>query len=158
MLKKIFILFRIARRLAISDAVEIVSRIHQPPLFIKILLNIGDISSGRLLIFDALKMSFRQLAIKKRSDYKIESLIDYQQFCGVKNMEKSFRGQKHVCSNCNTKFFDFNKEKIICPNCKTEKRIQKKVPISSVDFKTEKEVETVDNNLELSKEVEFDDN
>ena len=72
-------------------------------------------------------------------------------------MEKSFRGQKHVCSNCNTKFFDFNKEKIICPNCKTEKIIQKKAPISSVDFKTEKEVETVDDNLELSEEVEFDD-
>ena len=71
-------------------------------------------------------------------------------------MEKSFRGQKHVCSNCNTKFFDFNKEKIICPNCKTEKIIQKKVPISSPDFKKEKEVETVDDNLELSKEVEFD--
>ena len=40
MLKKIFILLRIARRLAKSDAVEIVSRIHQPPLIIKILLNI----------------------------------------------------------------------------------------------------------------------
>ena len=73
-------------------------------------------------------------------------------------MEKSFRGQKHVCSNCNTKFFDFNKEKIICPNCKTEKIMQKKVPISSPDFKTEKEVETVNDDLELSKEVEFDDN
>ena len=72
-------------------------------------------------------------------------------------MEKSFRGQKHVCSNCNTKFFDFNKEKIICPNCKTEKIIQKKVPISSLDFKKEKEVEKVDDNLEISKEVEFGD-
>ena len=72
-------------------------------------------------------------------------------------MEKSFRGQKHVCSNCNTKFFDFNKEKIICPNCKTEKKIQKKVPISSLELKTEKEVETVNDDLELSKEVEFDD-
>ena len=72
-------------------------------------------------------------------------------------MEKSFRGQKHVCSNCNTKFFDFNKEKIICPNCKTEKIISNKAPISSVDFKTEKKVETVDDNLELSKEVEFGD-
>ena len=72
-------------------------------------------------------------------------------------MEKSFRGQKHVCSNCNTKFFDFNKEKIICPSCKTEKKIQKKTTDSSVDFKTEKKVETVDNNLELSEEVEFDD-
>ncbi len=42
-------------------------------------------------------------------------------------MEKSFRGQKRVCSNCNTKFFDFNKEKIICPNCKTEKKYKKKL-------------------------------
>ena len=72
-------------------------------------------------------------------------------------MEKSFRGEKHTCSNCNTKFFDFNKEKIICPNCKTEKIISNKAPVSSVDFKTEKEVETLDDNLELSKEVEFDD-
>ncbi len=40
MLRKIFILFRIARRLAKSEAVEIVSKIHQPPLIIKILLNI----------------------------------------------------------------------------------------------------------------------
>ena len=72
-------------------------------------------------------------------------------------MEKSFRGQKHVCSNCNTKFFDFNKEKIICPNCKTEIIMSNKAPVSSVDFKTEKEVKTLDDNLELSKEVEFDD-
>ena len=73
-------------------------------------------------------------------------------------MEKSFRGQKRVCSNCNTKFFDFNKEKIICPNRKTEKIISNKTTISSVDFKKEKEVETVEDHLELSKEVEFDDN
>ena len=40
MLRKIFILFRIARRLAKSDAVEIVSKIHQPPLIIRTLLKI----------------------------------------------------------------------------------------------------------------------
>ena len=72
-------------------------------------------------------------------------------------MEKSFRGQKHVCSNCNTKFFDFNKEKIICPSCKTEKIIQKKTAVNFEGFKTEKKVETVDDNLELSEEVGFDD-
>ena len=72
-------------------------------------------------------------------------------------MDKSLRGQKHVCSNCNTKFFDFNKEKIICPNCKTEKIMKKKVPVSSVDFKEDKEVEKVDDDLDLSKEVEFED-
>ena len=72
-------------------------------------------------------------------------------------MEKSLRGQKHVCSNCNTKFFDFNKGKIICPSCGTEKIMQKKAPISSIDLKTEKKVETEDDNLELSEEVEFDE-
>ena len=72
-------------------------------------------------------------------------------------MEKSFRGQKHVCSNCNTKFFDFNKEKIICPSCGTEKIMQNKAPISSIDLKTEKKVEAVDDNLELSEEVDFDE-
>ena len=72
-------------------------------------------------------------------------------------MDKPFRGKKHVCSNCNTKFFDLNKEKVICPNCKTEKIISNKAPFSSIGFKTEKKVETLDENLELSKEVEFDD-
>ena len=47
MLKKIFILFRIARKLAISDAVEIISRIHQPPLIIRVLLNIFAFSFSK---------------------------------------------------------------------------------------------------------------
>ena len=47
MLRKIFILFRIARRLAISDAVEIISKIHQPPIIIKTLLNIFSFSFSK---------------------------------------------------------------------------------------------------------------
>ena len=47
MLRKIFILFRIARKLAISDAVEIISRIHQPPILIKTLLNIFSFSFSK---------------------------------------------------------------------------------------------------------------
>ena len=72
-------------------------------------------------------------------------------------MEKSFRGQKHVCSNCNTKFFDFNKEKIVCPNCKTEIKIKKKAAINPADYKIKEEIEKVDNDEELSEEVELDD-
>ncbi len=72
-------------------------------------------------------------------------------------MEKSFRGQKHVCSNCNTKFFDFNKEKIICPNCKTEILMKKKMPINSGGLKIKEEIKTLDNDPELSEEVEFND-
>ena len=47
MLRKIFILFRIARRLAKSDAVEIISKIHQPPIIIKTLLNIFSFSFSK---------------------------------------------------------------------------------------------------------------
>ena len=73
-------------------------------------------------------------------------------------MEKSFRGQKHVCSNCNTKFFDFNKERIICPNCKTEIVMKKTKPIISDDINTKEDNENIVDDLELSEEVEFDDN
>ena len=50
---------------------------------IKVLLKIGDVASGRLIIYDALKMAFRQLKVKKRTDYSIDKLIDYEQFCGI---------------------------------------------------------------------------
>ena len=47
MFRKIFILLRIARRLATSDAVEIISRIHQPPIVVKVLLNIFSFSFSK---------------------------------------------------------------------------------------------------------------
>ena len=72
-------------------------------------------------------------------------------------MEKSLRGQKHVCSNCNTKFFDFNKERIICPNCKTEVVMKKTKAIVSENFKNKEDDEKIVDDLELSEEVEFGD-
>ena len=71
-------------------------------------------------------------------------------------MEKSLRGKKHVCSNCNTKFFDFNKEKIICPNCKTELIIKKKKPNVSNNYKSKNEDQNISEEIDLSEEVEFD--
>lgn len=51
---------------------------------IKILLGKGDTLSGRLLLYDALGMNFRQLKLRKDPNLKpITELIDYQQFCGV---------------------------------------------------------------------------
>ena len=44
MLKKILILFKIARKLALSDALKVVSKIHEPPIIIKIFFNILSIS------------------------------------------------------------------------------------------------------------------
>jgi adenylyltransferase/sulfurtransferase len=51
---------------------------------VKILTGIGTTLSGRLLLFDALKMSFRELKLRPDPQRPvIEKLIDYQEFCGV---------------------------------------------------------------------------
>ncbi len=44
MIKKLYILFRLARKIAISDAIKVVSKIHKPPLVVKIFLKILSIS------------------------------------------------------------------------------------------------------------------
>jgi len=51
---------------------------------LKILLGVGTSLSGRLLLFDALTMKFRELKLRRDPDAPaIERLIDYDQFCGV---------------------------------------------------------------------------
>ena len=72
-------------------------------------------------------------------------------------MEKSLRGRKHVCSNCNTKFFDFNKEKIICPNCRTELVMKKKILNISDSSKIKDDEKEINEEMDLSEEVQFDD-
>ena len=56
---------------------------------IKIITNIGCPLNGRLLIFNALKMSFKELTLKSNPDNrKVDKLIDYERFCSeikVKN-------------------------------------------------------------------------
>ena len=39
MIKKVVTLFKIARTLALSDALDVIYKIHQPPLSLKIFLN-----------------------------------------------------------------------------------------------------------------------
>ena len=51
---------------------------------VKIITGIGTTLSGRLLLFDALRMSFRELKLRPSPERPvIEKLIDYQEFCGV---------------------------------------------------------------------------
>ena len=56
---------------------------------IKIITNIGHTLNGRLLIFNALNMSFKELKLKSNLENKeIKELIDYESFCSkikVKN-------------------------------------------------------------------------
>jgi len=56
----------------------------------KMILGVGEPLVGRFLIFDALKMRFRELKVRKDSDCPvcgarptIRELVDYEQFCGV---------------------------------------------------------------------------
>ena len=67
---------------------------------IKVLLGIGDVAAGRLVIYDALKLSFRQLKLRRNPEClvcgehpTVTELIDYEQFCGVPAFEGSSGGQ-----------------------------------------------------------------
>jgi molybdopterin/thiamine biosynthesis adenylyltransferase/rhodanese-related sulfurtransferase len=51
---------------------------------IKLLTGIGEPLLGRLMVYDALEMSYRTIKIRKDPETKpIEGLIDYDAFCGV---------------------------------------------------------------------------
>jgi adenylyltransferase/sulfurtransferase len=61
---------------------------------IKLILEKGEPLIGRLLLFDALAMSFREVKLKKDPECPmcgpkrtITKLIDYQEFCGVPGRE-----------------------------------------------------------------------
>jgi adenylyltransferase/sulfurtransferase len=57
---------------------------------IKLILGIGESLHGRLLLFDALAMEFRQVRIRRNPDClvcgdnpTVTELIDYEEFCGA---------------------------------------------------------------------------
>ncbi len=53
---------------------------------IKIITGIGDTLNGRLLVFNALTMKFRELKLRKNyPNQKIKELIDYKDFCSDKS-------------------------------------------------------------------------
>ncbi len=61
---------------------------------IKLIIGRGESLKGRLLIFDALKMKFRELRLRKNPDCPIcgthrtvTKLIDYEEFCGLRGQE-----------------------------------------------------------------------
>jgi sulfur-carrier protein adenylyltransferase/sulfurtransferase len=63
---------------------------------IKLILGVGQTLAGRLLRFDALKMSFREFTLKRDPDCplcgddpRITAPIDYQEFCGLPSVEKA---------------------------------------------------------------------
>lgn len=59
---------------------------------IKILLGRGSTLSGRLLLYDALGMKFRELKLRRDPERpRVRELIDYQEFCGVHSAAEGAR-------------------------------------------------------------------
>ena len=59
---------------------------------IKVITGVGEPLSGRFFVFDALTFETRTLRISKQKDSPvITSLIDYEQFCGMKVIEKKLK-------------------------------------------------------------------
>jgi molybdopterin/thiamine biosynthesis adenylyltransferase/rhodanese-related sulfurtransferase len=61
---------------------------------IKLILGKGESLVGRLLLFDALQMRFREVKLRKNPDCPVcgkhptvTKLIDYQEFCGIRGQE-----------------------------------------------------------------------
>jgi adenylyltransferase/sulfurtransferase len=65
---------------------------------VKLILGAGKPLVGRLLLYDALEMTFREMKVRKNPrcpicgpDPTIRELIDYQEFCGVRGVETASR-------------------------------------------------------------------
>ena len=59
---------------------------------IKVITGLGEPLSGRFFVFDALSFETRILKVSKRENSpKIVELIDYEQFCGVKAVERKVK-------------------------------------------------------------------
>jgi sulfur-carrier protein adenylyltransferase/sulfurtransferase len=63
---------------------------------VKLILGIGDSLQGRLLLFDALEMKFREVRVRRDpacpvcgDNPTIHELIDYEEFCGMPHRESS---------------------------------------------------------------------
>ena len=66
---------------------------------IKLVLGVGETLAGRLLVYDAMRMAFRELKVPKDPDCPVcgprptvRELIDYEAFCGLKEAEAGADG------------------------------------------------------------------
>ncbi len=70
---------------------------------IKTILGEGDTLVGRLVLFDALQFSFKELKLRKNPDCpicgshpSIHELIDYEEFCGVPSQDLGEDGENEI--------------------------------------------------------------
>jgi sulfur-carrier protein adenylyltransferase/sulfurtransferase len=70
---------------------------------VKLILGLGDSLAGRLLLYDALAMSFRQIGLKKDprcpvcgNNPTVTELIDYNEFCGAPGASQTSEENGHM--------------------------------------------------------------
>ena len=75
-------------------------------------------------------------------------------------MDNDNKGNKHICRNCSTKFYDLNKKEVICPKCGTrqEEYNNEKTSNEEITKVNKKKDIQVDNILkkELDEDINFD--
>lgn len=69
---------------------------------IKIILDIGEVLAGRILLYSALEMKFREIKLSKdthcpicKENPTLTELIDYEEFCKTKNKNDTFKITKN---------------------------------------------------------------
>lgn len=85
---------------------------------IKIILGIGETLSGRLLLFDGLKTSFRELKLKKDKNCpscskQLIALSDYEELCGTNKKEINMNGNNKEITVEELKMKIDNNEKFV---------------------------------------------
>lgn len=87
---------------------------------LKIILRKADILSGRFLVYDALAMIFKELKLGKNKNCpicgenpKIRELIDYEQFCNMKEEEEKSLEEDEINVNQLKKMRDNNEDFVL---------------------------------------------
>ena len=77
---------------------------------LKLIIGKGEPLIGRLLLFDALAMRFRELKLRKNPECPvcgehptITKLIDYEEFCGIRGEETVSAGSNDCSRNCSAR-------------------------------------------------------
>lgn len=65
-------------------------------------------------------------------------------------------GERYICSECGTKFYDLGRPTAVCPKCQS---VQDKTPVSASRRKksTKEEEPVVDEDVDVGEDVELDD-
>ncbi len=118
---------------------------------IKIITGIGDILDGRLLVYDALQMKFKELSlIHDNNNKKIDSLINYKDFCSSGNNKSEYIIDKVSVKEMKSIMIDNNEILLIDVRTKDEYELHKIPGAKSIPLNEIESREILENLREIS--------